>query len=54
MVFRPQMYRFDANCRLYLQRDMLKFGDTSTNPPTGNLDIEIDWMFYGFEIGIYF
>lgn len=62
LVFRPQVYRFDAFARLTAEKNYLKFEDTAQiNVVSGNLngsgtswEMNMEWKAFALEMGIYF
>jgi hypothetical protein len=52
LVFRPQIYRFDAAIKILLERSYLKVLDASDAPNPYTLDTE--WFRYGLELAVYF
>ncbi len=53
VVFRPQIYRFDLFTRLKMEYATFNLSsiDSSNNGPW---DLELQWILYGAEFGIYF
>ncbi len=58
LVFRPQIYRFDAALKISIDNNYLKFSNDSAAISTGNYgsntEIEADWISYAMDIAIYF
>ncbi|MEW6533385.1 MAG: hypothetical protein AB1473_21315 [Thermodesulfobacteriota bacterium] len=61
LVFRPQIYRFDAAIKVSYERAYLSFsgppdGSTLANPPfpPQNFDLNMEWDFLGLDGVVYF
>jgi hypothetical protein len=57
LVFRPQVYRFDAFAKVTFEKNYMKFGNIAEVQTPGvpqNWELNMNWKLFSLDLGVYF